>query len=118
MPRKAKITAVPVDDQPDLTLKTAVEEVFTHRVADQREPKTDAEKMTDVLNEVNVAENIVSNEYEAPVARAVQTAPKANIKRMSKKDPVFTEPEVEVTSSLDEVQAEVVLPKQEPEVEP
>ena len=34
MPRKAKITAVPVDDQPDLALETATEE----------EPKTDAEK--------------------------------------------------------------------------
>ena len=33
---------------------------------------------------------------------------------MSKKEAVFTEPEVEVTSSLDEVQADVVLPKQEP----
>ena len=30
----------------------------------------------------------------------------------------MTEPEVEVTSSLDEVQAEVVMPKQEPYVEP
>ena len=29
---------------------------------------------------------------------------------MSKQEPVFAEPEVEVTSSLDEVQAEVVLP--------
>jgi hypothetical protein len=37
---------------------------------------------------------------------------------VSKKEPVFTEPEVEVTSSLDEVQAEVVMPKQEPGVEP
>ena len=36
---------------------------------------------------------------------------------MSKKEPVFTEPEVEVTSSLDEVQAEVVMPNQEPYVE-
>ena len=44
MPRKAKITAVPIDDQPDL----AIEKV------DEQEPKTDAEKMTDVLNEVNV----------------------------------------------------------------
>ena len=111
MPRKAKITAVPVDDQPDLTLKTAVGEVFTHRVADQREPKTEAEQMTDVINEVNV------NEVESPVTRAVQIAPEAKAKRVSKKEPVFTEPEVEVTSSLDEVQAEVVMPNQEPYVE-
>ena len=99
MPRKAKITAVPVDDQPDLTLKTVVGE----------EPKTDAEKMTDILNEVNVAEQPPSIEDAAPAA------PKTKARRASKKEPVFTEPEepeVEVTSSLDEVQAEVVLPKQ------
>ena len=112
MPRKAKITAVPIDDQTDLTLEEVDDQVFTHRVADQREPKTEAEQMTDVINEVNV------NEVESPVTRAVQTAPKAKAKRVSKKEPVFTEPEVEVTSSLDEVQAEVVMPKQEPYVEP
>ena len=43
MPRKAKITAVPV------------EQVFTHMVADQGEQKTDAEQMTDIINEVNTA---------------------------------------------------------------
>ena len=36
MPITAKITAVPIDDQPDLALETAAEE----------EPKTDAEKKT------------------------------------------------------------------------
>ena len=35
-----------------------------------------------------------------------------------KKEAVMTEPEVEETSSFDEVQAEVVMPKQEPYVEP
>ena len=68
--------------------------------------------MTDVINEVNV------NEVESPVARAVQTAPKAKANRVSIKEPVFTGPEVEVTSSFDEAQAEVVMPKQEPYVEP
>ena len=47
MPRKAKITAVPIDAQPDQT----VEQV------DGREPKTEAERMTDVINEVNVVES-------------------------------------------------------------
>ena len=46
MPRKAKITAVPIDVQPDQTLEQV----------DDPEPKTDAEKMTDVINEVNVTE--------------------------------------------------------------
>ena len=108
MLRKAKITAVPLYDQPDLTLEQV----------DGQEHKTDAEKMTDVINEVNVSETILSNEYEAPVFLDLQTAPKAKIKRMSQKEPAFTEPEVEVTPSLDEVQADVVLPQQEPEVEP
>ena len=104
MPRKAKITAVPIDARPDQTLEQV----------DQEEPKTEAEQMTDVINEVNVTESTLSNEDES----SIQKAPKARAKRVSKKEPVVTEPEVEVTSSLDEVQAEVVMPKQEPEVEP
>ena len=70
MLRKAKITAVPIDDQHDLTLETVVEE----------EPKTDAEKMTDILNEVNVTDN------EVPVAQSAPAAPKAKAKRASKKN--------------------------------
>ena len=103
MPRKAKITAVPIDVQPDQTLEQV----------DGQEPKTDAEKMTDVINEVNVIESTLPNEDES----SIQKAPKARAKRASKKEPDFTELEVEVTSSLDERQAEVVLPKREPEVE-
>ena len=73
MPRKAKITAVPIDAQHDQTLEQV----------DREELKTEAEQMTDVINEVNV------NEVESPVTRAVQTAPKATAKRASKKEPVF-----------------------------
>ena len=104
MPRKAKITAVPIDAQPDQTLEQV----------DAQEPKTEAEKMTDVINEVNVIESTLSNEDES----SIQKAPKARAKRVSKKEADFIEPEVEVTSSFDEVQAEVVMPKQEPYVEP
>lgn len=104
MPRKAKITAVPIDAQPDQTLEQV----------DAQEPKTEAEKMTDVINEVNVIESTLSNEDES----SIQKAPKARAKRASKKEAVMTEPEVEATSSFDEVQAEVVMPKQEPYVEP
>ena len=108
MLRKAKITAVPIDAQPDQTLEQVAQE----------EPKTEAEQMTDVINEVNVTESTLSNEDESSVAPTVQTAPKATARRVSKKESVFTEPEVEVTSSFDEVQADVVLPKQETYVEP
>ena len=104
MPRKAKITAVPIDAQPDQTLEQV----------DAQEPKTEAEKMTDVINEVNVIESTLSNEDESSIQKAL----KARAKRVSKKEAVMTEPEVEVTSSFDEVQAEVVMPKQEPYVEP
>ena len=47
MPRKANITAVPVEQEQ--------QGVITHMVADQREQKTDAEQMTDIINEVNTA---------------------------------------------------------------
>ena len=66
MPRKAKITAVPIDAQPDQTLEQV----------DQGEPKTEAEQMTDVINEVNVSESTMSNEDEAPAVQAEVVTPK------------------------------------------
>ena len=66
MPRKAKITAVPVDAQPDQTLEQVA----------QDEPKTEAEQMTDVINEVNVSESTMSNEDEAPAVQAEVVTPK------------------------------------------
>ncbi len=71
MPRKAKITAVPNDVQPGQTFE-------------QQELKTEAEQMTDVINEVNVNEHVVSNDESA-----VQIAPKAQAKRVSEKQLVF-----------------------------
>ena len=73
--------------------------------------------MTDVINEVNVTETVLPIEDEVPAIQAAPATPKAKAKRVSKREPVLTEPEVKVTSSLGEVQADVVLPKQEPEVE-
>ena len=70
--------------------------------------------MTDVINEVNDIESTLSNEDES----SIQKAPKARAKRVSKKEAVMTEPEVEATSSNEEVQAEVVVSTQEPYVEP
>ena len=66
MPRKAKITAVPIDAQPDQTLEQV----------DQGEPKTEAEQMTDVINEVNVSESTMSSEDEAPAVQAEVVTPK------------------------------------------
>ena len=81
MPRKAKITAVPVDDQPDLALETATEE----------EPKTDAEKMTDVLNEVNVTDAVLSIEDEVPEVQSAPAAPKAKAKRVCLNKNLFSQ---------------------------
>ena len=47
MPRKPKVTAVPVEQEP-------LSEGST-------EPKTDAEQMTDIINEVSVTEPILLN---------------------------------------------------------
>ena len=55
MPRKAKITAVPVEQVFTHMVADQREQqgVFAHMVTDQREQKTDAEQMTDIINEVN-----------------------------------------------------------------
>ncbi len=45
------------------------------------------------------------------MSQSAPAAPAAKAKHVSKKEPVLTEPEVEVTSWLDDVQADVVLPK-------
>ena len=116
MPRKAKITAVPV------------EQVFTHMVADQRkqqgvredpaELKTDAEQMTDIINEVNITPQSdaspLSIEEESLPDGAQTKGPKAKAKRAPSRGPsvrslrtpvekpnvIEPEPEVEVQAEL------------------
>ena len=102
MPRKSKITAVPIGqptEQP--ILKDAVGD-------DVDEQKTDAQEMTEVLNEVNVVSEPVAVE---PAALPVESSgPKAKAKRASRaKAP---EPVVEVTPALDETVVEVALPSE------
>ena len=85
MPRKAKITAVPV------------EQVFTHMVADQREQqgmsedpveqKTDAEQMTDIINEVNTAPQSDVPQLNAEEEVAEKPKPKARAKRAPSRGP-------------------------------
>ena len=70
MPRKAKVQAVPVEDKPE-GLAVAMEAV---------EEKTDAEQLTDVINEVNATPDEVVEpalEVEAPVEAPVEVKPKA-----------------------------------------
>ena len=100
MPRKAKITAVPVE-QPEAS------------VADD-EVKTDAQEMAEIINEVEVDE-------PEPTVEASVPEPKPKAKARAKREPKkpveqFIEPEVEVNASLDEVEADVALPD-EPKVE-
>ena len=112
MPRKSKITAVPIGqptEQP--ILKDAVGD-------DVDEQKTDAQEMTEVLNEVNVVSEPVAVEpvdvepaAVEPVALPPESSgPKAKAKRASRaKAP---EPVVEVTPALDETVVEVALPSE------
>ena len=112
MPRKSKITAVPIEqptEQP--ILKDAVGD-------DVDEQKTDAQEMTEVLNEVNVVSEPVAVEPAAVEPAAVEpvalpsesSGPKAKAKRASRaKAPEPVAPEafsrIEVTPALDETVA-------------
>jgi hypothetical protein len=106
MGRKAKTTAVPIEQQ--------VESI----PSGDDEAKTDAQRMTDIINEVNMPVNTSSDEdqKEAPLIEDLVDVPvaKAKAKRASRVKPAVVvevvEPEVEVTASLDEVEAVITLP--------
>ena len=74
MPRKSKIVAVPVGQ---------VDEAETPSATDE---KTDAEKMTDIINEVEVHEPI---------------AEEPKVKRASPKEKALVEPEINVSPTTD-----------------
>ena len=107
MARKAKITAVPIDQEEEIAQQVGDDEV-----------KNDAQHMTDIINEVNtpVLTHSVEDQIETPAAPSLAgmqpvVETKAKAKRASKAKPaVVVEPEVEVTASLDEVEAVVTLP--------
>ena len=98
MARKAKITAVPIDQEEEIAPQV-----------DDDEVKNDAQHMTDIINEVNapvLAHSVEEDQIDTPIV-----VTKAKAKRASKAKPaVVVEPEVEVTASLDEVEAVVTLP--------
>ena len=107
MARKAKITAVPIDQEEEIAPQV-----------DDDEVKNDAQHMTDIINEVNtpVLTHSVEDQIETPAAPSLAgmqpvVETKAKAKRASKAKPaVVVEPEVEVTASLDEVEAVITLP--------
>ena len=84
MPRKPKVTAVPVE----------------------QDPRTDAEQMADIINEVGTTEPVLPTEYEQRNALTTLVMPKAKAKRVpsrspSVRKPKVSEPEMVVTPSLD-----------------
>ena len=102
MGRKAKITAVPIDQEEEIAQQV-----------DDDEVKNDAQHMTDIINEVNapLVTEQEEDQIETPAASPPVVVAKAKAKRASKTKPaVVVEPEVEVTASLDEVEAVVTLP--------
>jgi malonyl CoA-acyl carrier protein transacylase len=87
MPRKAKVHAVPVEQGEELKQEGLV-------VAGDVEVKTEAEQLTDVINEVKAdAEEVVEPVVE-PVLEPVEAKPKAKPKAQAKAKP---EPPPEVT---------------------
>jgi hypothetical protein len=116
MPRKSKITAVPVD-QPEV-------------VVTEEEPKTDAQEMSEVINEIREVEEPVVEEVagslpqgsqtkgtvaepSAPAPDVVPAKPKAKRASRAKTKAMPAEPVVEVTQTLEEVVAEVEIPQEE-----
>ena len=95
MPRKPRITAVPVDEE------------VTHAEGDASDVKTTAEQMTDVTNEVNIAQPALQPDPIAPKAKAKRTASKKLVVAAP-----LSEPEVTIEASLEDVEATVTLPKE------
>ena len=97
MPRNAKVHAVPVEQGEESQQEGLVVAVSTQGVEDQRggvEVKTEAEQLTDVINEVKAdAEEVVETVVE-PVVEPVEAKPKAKPKAKAKAKP---EPPPEVT---------------------
>ena len=111
MGRKAKIVAVSIDKEEEVAPQV------------DEEVKTDAQLMTEIINEVNAPEGLCSvQEEEVPVVEDQVETPvvvaKAKAKRVSKAKPIVTtapvEPEVvdaEVVVAVDAIEPVVVEPK-------
>ena len=104
MPRKAKIVAVPVDAA---TVAEPVEQTA-------QEDKTDAEEMTNVINEIKTEDQPVTHEVAEPVAEPKpKRAPRAKApsrKRVKELDAEV----VDVEPTLEETTVEVTLPEEKP----
>jgi hypothetical protein len=104
MPRKAKITAIPVEAQEEGLARAWTEDA-----------KTDAQQMTDVINEIKVVDTDVKPEVEKPAEEQwVEVKPKRTRSTKAK----TVEPQIEVTPAIEEVQVEVELPQEDVKAEP
>ena len=116
MGRKAKIVAVSIDKEEEVAPQV------------DEEVKTDAQLMTEIINEVNAPEGLcLVQEEEVPVVEDQVETPvvvaKAKAKRVSKAKPIVTtapvEPEVvdaEVVVAVDAIEPVVVEPKADAKV--
>ena len=104
MPRKAKIVAVPVDEPVEET----VEQVAAP------EDKTDAEEMTNVINEIKTEDQLVAEPVAEPAAEPKpKRAPRGRAPSRKK----VTEPEPEVVAvepTVEETTVEVAVPEEKP----
>ena len=99
MPRKSKVTAVPID-QPEANQEEGLARAFGDEV------KTDAEHMTEIVNEIRT-EPEEPKEEEQPKPKA-KRAPR-------KRAESVVEPVVEVTATVEETTVEVALPEERTE---
>jgi hypothetical protein len=108
MPRKAKIVAVPVD----VPVEQPVEE------AAAPEDKTDAEEMTNVINEIKTVDEPVAEPAAEPAAEPVvepkpKRAPRAKAPARKKVKELDAEV-VAVEPSVDETSVVVAVPEEKP----
>ena len=102
MPRKARITAVPVEQEQQGVSEDPVEQ------------KTDAEQMTDIINEVNTAPQSDVPQLNAEEEVAEKPKPKARAKRSPSRGPsvrlkhnvIEPEPEVQAELPVEEVKVD------------
>ena len=116
--RTPKVTAVPVEEG---LAKAWSEEQPTSRT-DGAEAKTDAEEMTDVINEVKVTDEATAKPPPTPelmTEGTLEAKPKAKAKpRPSRAEPKVEDAKqdvVEVKPALGEAQAVTEVPKEEPQ---
>ncbi len=88
----------------------------------EQDPKTDAEQMTYIINEVSATEPVLMTDYEQANALTTPAVPKAKAKRAPSRSPSVPDPkvidsEVVVTPPSDEVQVQVTLPVEEAKAE-